>query len=138
MPQTSNAPAVIVDAAEIDHLETLAANAMERNPTVANRLLDELARARIVETGAMPADTVTIGSRVTFRNESSRVEQTVTLVYPEHADISRGQVSVMTPIGVALLGLAQGAGFVWDARDRSRHQLTVLRVEAPEAVRSDA
>ncbi|QYX58206.1 nucleoside diphosphate kinase regulator [Roseovarius sp. SCSIO 43702] len=131
MNQSTSIPAVIVDAAELDHLESLAANAMQRQPAVADKLLDELGRAEIVETDRMPRDVVTIGSRVTFRNESTRAEQTITLVYPEDADISRGCVSIVTPIGAALLGLAEGAQFAWDARDSTRHQLTVLKVEPP-------
>ena len=72
-----------------------------------------------------------MGSTVTYRDESTRQERTVTLVYPEEADIAKMRVSVMTPIGVALLGLAEGASFYWDTRENQRRLLTVLSVKQP-------
>ena len=58
----------------------------------------------------------------------------MTLVFPEEADITRQRVSVMTPIGVALLGLAEGAEFYWDTRDNQRRMLLIIKVEQPFAV----
>lgn len=128
-PRRSRMPKLVIDALEVPHLERLAEGAVQRNPALADRLLDEIGRARIVAPGRMPEDVVTIGSTVTYRDETSGQEKTVTLVYPEHADIALHRVSVMTPIGVALLGLAEGAEFYWDTRDGQRKMLTILRVE---------
>lgn len=125
------APKLVINADELAHLEGLAEGAYQRNPALADRLLDELGRARIVPAAKMPADVVTIGSRVSYRDESTGQEKTVTLVYPEDADISRGQVSIMTPIGVSLIGLAEGAAFYWDTRDDQRRMLTVIDVAQP-------
>lgn len=104
---------------------------MERNPALADRLLDEISRARITPAAKMPADVIGIGSTATYRNDSTGQERSVTLVFPEDADIARQRVSVMTPIGVALLGLSVGASFHWDTRDDQRRMLTVTRVEQP-------
>jgi len=52
----------------------------------------------------------------------------VRLVWPEHADISRGRVSVLTPVGVALLGLSAGDRFRWTTRAGEERALTVLEV----------
>src|SRR5690606_40665024 len=93
---------------------------------LADRLLDELGRARIVPAGKMPKSVVAIGSRVTYRDEAAGQVKSVTLVYPEEADITRQRVSVMTPIGVALLGLAEGAAFYWDTRDNQDRKSTRL------------
>jgi regulator of nucleoside diphosphate kinase len=71
---------------------------------------------------------VAIGNRVTYRDEASGDERTVILVFPEDADVARDRISVVTPLGVALLGLAEGASFHWDTRDKRRLRLTVLRV----------
>ncbi len=129
----SRAPKIVISADELAHIEGLAAGAMQRNPALADRLLDELGRARIVKAGKMPANVVTIGSSVTYRDETTGQEKAVTLVYPENADISRQQVSIMTPIGVALLGLSEGASFYWDTREDQRRKLTVISVEQPPA-----
>lgn len=122
-------PKIVINADDLAHIEALAEGAMQRNPALADRLFDEISRARIVAPAKMPANVVSIGSSVTYRDETTGLEKTVTLVYPEEADISRQRVSVMTPIGVALLGLAEGAEFYWDTRDNQRRMLSVKKVE---------
>ncbi len=129
--RSSRAPKIVISEDEITHIEALADGAMQRNPALADRLLEEIGRARIVKPAKMPKDVVTIGSTVTYRDETTLQEKAVTLVYPENADISRQQISIMTPIGVALLGLSEGAAFYWDTRDDQRRILTVIRVEQP-------
>lgn len=127
--RSTRAPKIVINADDLEHIEALAEGAMQRNPALADRLLDEIGRARIVAPARMPANVVSIGSTVTYRDESTGLEKTVTLVYPENADINLQRVSVMTPIGVALLGLAEGAEFYWDTRDNQRRMLTVTKVE---------
>lgn len=130
----SQQPQIVINADDLSHIEGLAEGAFGRNPALADRLLEELGRARIVEADEMPQDVIGIGSRVTYRDEATKQTRRVTLVYPENADITRDMISVMTPIGVALLGLAEGAAFHWDTRDDERRMLTVIRVEAnPDA-----
>jgi regulator of nucleoside diphosphate kinase len=129
--RTTRHPKITINADDLAHFEALAEGAMQRSPALADRLMEELGRARVVAPAKMPSTVVAIGSSVTYRDESNGVERTVTLVYPEHADIALGRVSVMTPIGVALLGLTEGAAFHWDTRDNQRRMLTVIRV-APE------
>ncbi|WP_226926129.1 nucleoside diphosphate kinase regulator [Meridianimarinicoccus sp. MJW13] len=125
------APKVMISADDLAHIEALAEGALHRNPALADRLLDELGRARIVAPSKMPANVVSIGSTVTYRDETTGLEKRVTLVFPEDADITQQRVSVLTPIGVALLGLAEGAVFHWDTRADQRRMLTVIRVEPP-------
>ncbi|TYB88460.1 nucleoside diphosphate kinase regulator [Oceaniovalibus sp. ACAM 378] len=132
-PRRERAPRIVIEANALAHLESLAEGAIQRNPELANRLLDELGRARIVKQEKLPANVVTIGSTVSYRDESTGQEKTVTLVYPEDADIALQRVSVMTPIGVALVGLAEGAAFHWNTRDHQRRALTVIKVEQAQA-----
>lgn len=129
-PRTRRAgnPKIVINADDLDHLEALAEGAMTRNAALADRLLDELGRAKVVPAAKMPANVVAIGNTVTYRDEISGQERTVTLVYPEEADIAQGMISVMTPIGVALLGLPEGASFHWDTRSEQRRTLTVIGV----------
>lgn len=129
LKRRTRAPKIVINADDLVHLEALAEGAMQRNPALADRLLEEIGRARIVAPGKMPANVVSIGNTVTYRDESTGLEKTVTLVFPEEADIARQRVSILTPIGVALLGLAEGAVFHWDTRANQRRMLTVIRVE---------
>lgn len=132
--RSPRAPKIVINADDLAHIEALAEGAIERNPILADRLLDEIGRARIVEPARMPSNVVAIGNTVTYRDETTGVERTVTLTYPEDADIARQRISLVTPIGVALLGLAEGAVFHWDTRAGQRNMLTVIRVDAPNSV----
>lgn len=125
-------PRVVIDRAYIDQLESLAYGASRHLPAVAGRLLEELVRARVSDSAKMPPNVVTIGNVVTYRDEVTGREQTVSLVFPGEADIALGRVSVLTPIGVALLGLREGASISWDTRRGETRRLTVTRV-APAA-----
>lgn len=131
--RATRSPKITINADHLAHIEGLAESALHRNPALGDRLLEELGRAKIVPADKMPKDVISIGSTVTYRDEVTGQEKSATLVYPEDADISKLRVSVMTPIGVALLGLAEGAVFYWDTRDNQRRMLTVIRVEQPEA-----
>lgn len=121
-------PQITIARETIDHLEALVEGASARMPALADRLLDELSRARILPATRIPADVVGIGSRVTWRDETTGQEQTATLVWPEEADIDAGRASVLTPIGVALIGLKAGARFQWETRGGENRNLTVLAV----------
>lgn len=121
-------PPVILDAAYIERLQGLAAAAMNRAPEVADRLMNEIERATVLPSEDVPGNVVNIGSEVTFREGENGREQTVTLVLPEHADIAQRRVSVVTPIGAALIGLVEGASISWENRDGETRQLTVTKV----------
>ena len=56
----------------------------------------------------------------------------MTLVYPREADIADGKVSVLTPIGTALIGLAEGQSILWPTRTGASKRLTVLKVDEPK------
>lgn len=132
-PRRTRAPKIVINADDLGHIEALAEGAMQRNPAMADRLLDEISRARVVARDKMPKDVVSIGSTVTYRDETTGQEKSVTLVFPENAEIAQQRISLMTPIGVALLGLSEGAAFYWDTRDNQRRTLTVIRVEQAAA-----
>ncbi len=125
-------PPVVLDARYVERLEGLATAALHRNPSVANRLLDEIERASVLPSAEMPGGVVNIGSRVAFREEGSGRVQQVVLVLPAEADIASGRVSVLTPIGAALIGLAAGASMTWETRDGETRRLTVLEVGAAD------
>lgn len=131
---TKRNPKIVINADDLAHLEGLADGMMRRQPALADRLFDEIGRAKIVASAKMPRNVVSMGSSVTYRDETTGQEKSVTLVYPEEADITQLRVSVMTPIGVALLGLAEGTSFYWDTRENQRRMLTIISVEQPALV----
>jgi regulator of nucleoside diphosphate kinase len=123
-------PEIIVGDTDHTRLTNLATAALAAVPDTAEELLSELDRARIVSDESVPHDVVRMGSLVAFRSGDD--VKRVTLVFPQDADIAAGKVSVLTPVGAALLGLATGESITWTARDGTRHELTVMSVEQPE------
>lgn len=132
--RTRTDPPVMFDAAHVERLQGMAMAIMERAPEVAERLLQEIERSQVVSSSDLPQDVVTIGSRVTFIDESTSQQQTVTVVFPPDADIAERRVSVLTPIGAALIGLARGASINWETRTGETRELTVIDVSPPEHV----
>ncbi len=123
-------PEIIIGDTDFERLTTLATAALERVPDTAEELLDELDRATVVADDALPGGVVRMGSVVEFRTDADR--RRVTLVFPSDADIEAGKVSVLTPIGTALIGLSEGESITWSARDGTSHELTIVAVEQPE------
>jgi len=101
---------------------------MDRAPEVASFLSDELDPVQIVRGGTAEGDFARMGSRVDFRDNSTGRMQSVTLVYPGEADIAQGKVSILTPIGAALIGLSKGQSIDWATRTGEIRRLTVLEV----------
>lgn len=123
-------PNIRISQSDHTRLSALANTVAARNPEASDELLAELERARIVADGWVSAGTVRMGSTVTFKPDTGD-RKTVTLVFPGDADISEGKVSILTPIGTALIGLAAGQSIMWTARDGRRHELLVLAVSQP-------
>ena len=128
--KTHRKPKIIVGEIDHERLTGLATTAIERIPEVAEELLAEMDRAKVVAPAKLPADVVRMGSFVTFDSDSAQ-HRRVQLVYPGEADIEQGRISVLTPIGAALIGLAAGQSIAWTARDGKKHVLTVTAVEQP-------
>jgi regulator of nucleoside diphosphate kinase len=125
-------PPIVISKADHARLTRLAENLYDRAPDLAEALLAELERAKVRPAGSVPADTVQIGSTVEYETDDGH-GRTVTLVYPENAEIAAGKVSILTPIGTALIGLSPGQSIAWAARDGREHRLTVRAVTPAEA-----
>ncbi len=121
-------PRIVLGAADHGKLSALADAASGTMPDVAAALAEELDRAQVLPAGRRPADTVVMGCEVDFRDDVTGKVQTVTLVYPNEADISQGRISVLTPIGTALIGLPVGKSIDWVTRNGESKRLTVLQV----------
>jgi regulator of nucleoside diphosphate kinase len=127
LARNRSVPNIIVSNADYERLTDLATASLERLPEVAEELLAEMDRAKIVRDDSVPANVVRMGSTVTFRSDDGR-ELTETLVYPVDEDSDAHKISVMTPVGAALIGLAEGQSISWTARDGRKHELTVVKV----------
>ena len=136
--KTRRKPNIRISQSDHARLSALASTVAARNPEASDELLTELERARVVADGWVSAGTVRMGSTVTFKPDTGD-RKTITLVFPGDADISEGKVSILTPIGTALIGLSAGQSIMWTARDGRRHELLVLGVSqpAPEADGAD-
>ncbi len=116
-----------------DHARlTLLAEKLPEGP-LADEFLAELDRAKIVDDHALRPDIVRMGSSLRYSTGDGE-SRDVTLVYPGEADIAAGKISVLTPIGVALIGLSAGQSIDWKARDGRVHRLTVETVHQPAEV----
>jgi regulator of nucleoside diphosphate kinase len=127
-------PRIKMTADDYERLSRLSAAAMDCMPEVASFLSDELDRAQIVRSGKTRGDFAHMGCWVEFQDNATGKVQTVTLVYPGEADIARGRISILTPVGAALIGLSAGQSIDWETRSGSIKRLTVLDVREPETV----
>jgi regulator of nucleoside diphosphate kinase len=99
-----------------DHsrLRLLVGAALRSGPSIAlEKLRGELERATVIDPAALPAGVVTMGARVKFEDLYSGEIEEYTLSYPEHSDISAGRLSILTPIGTALIGYRTGDIVEW-------------------------
>lgn len=101
-------PKIHLDKTLVGRLEALASATMRRSPEVGERLLTEIARAKLVAPEKLRDDIVTIGSEVTYRNLSTDRVRTVIVSYPEDADIDQQRISVLTPDWCGASGVERG------------------------------
>jgi regulator of nucleoside diphosphate kinase len=98
------------------------------------KLENELVRANVVPRGQIPEDVVTMNSKVIFENLTTHERREITLVYPEDADIDAGKISVLVPVGTALLGLRKGQSIDWELPGGTRQRYRIVDVPfQPEA-----
>ena len=124
-------PEISISTGDHARLSMLADAIAERDPILADDLAGELDRARVVADDKIAQGVIRMGSRLRFKDEKG-LERTVSLVFPPEADIAQGKMSILTPVGTALIGLSPGQSILWTARNGQRHELTVLDVEPPE------
>ncbi|KAA0676122.1 nucleoside diphosphate kinase regulator [Roseomonas genomospecies 6] len=129
MPSPDLFPAVTLSSDDYVRLLGLVAVSAASEPDVSDYLGAELERATVVRSGEVMPTVVMMNACVTFRNEATGRVRTVTLVYPSEADLAAGKVSVLTPIGAALIGVAEGHSICWYTRSGEAKTLTVLEVE---------
>ena len=121
-------PPIAIDANHFARLSALSSLTSGPMMDVCEYLREELDRAHVLPTEKLRPDIVSLGSEVEFRDEQSAKVQKIILVYPLDADITRRRVSVLTPVGAALLGLSVNQTISFRARTGERRELKVLKV----------
>jgi regulator of nucleoside diphosphate kinase len=129
-------PPIIISSQDLERLERLLDAVPPVHAPGLDALRRELDRAEIVEPEAIPPEVITMNSTARFVDEMSGKEFELTLVYPDDAHITHGAVSVLAPVGSALLGLSVGQSIEWPLPGGRKMNLRVLEVTyQPEAAR---
>ncbi|HWJ38592.1 MAG TPA: GreA/GreB family elongation factor [Sphingomicrobium sp.] len=126
-------PPVHLLASESDLIATLALQSERRQPLVAAMLLEEIERAELHDPETMPPNHARLNSYVSFVDERMGQMREVQLVLPADANIAEGRISILTPMGAALYGLADGACIDWPDLDGNERPIRVIRVRQPPA-----
>ena len=124
-------PQIYLTQTDMDRLMKL----VEAHPGQGLSMLEgELVRANVVPRAEIPSDVVTMNSRVIFENETTGERREVTLVFPANADIEAGRISVLVPVGTALLGLRAGQSIDWELPGGEKQRYRIVKVPfQPEA-----
>lgn len=122
-------PTIYVTQNDLDRLLDLVdAHSVASGGRRFEQLEAELVRAKVVPRDRIPKDVVTMNSRVLFDNETAGGRQEVELVYPRDADIDAGKISVLVPVGTALLGMRVGQSIDWELPSGEKHRYRVVAV----------
>lgn len=121
-------PPIIISSLDFARLEKMIDELDPDHFPNSEDLRAELYRAEIVEPEEMPSNVVTMNSRVIFRIESSGKEFSFTLAYPGDIDGNTGKISILAPVGSALLGLREGDKISWPGPGGELLHVQVLKV----------
>ncbi len=122
-------PTIIINDLDAERIDILLEQPAYAGLPIADALNAELDRAQMCSPEEMPHDVVTMNSRVKFRNLSDGEVRVRTLVYPAKMTDSNTQLSVMAPVGAALLGLRVGDSIHWELPGGVATHLEVLELE---------
>jgi regulator of nucleoside diphosphate kinase len=121
-------PDIAIPQSDHARLLRLAETLARRNADLGDQLFQELERAEILPDGTTRA-IVRMGATLDYETEDGET-RTVTLVFPQDEDISAGRISVLTPVGIALIGLSAGQEMDWRTRDGRTQRLKVKAITA--------
>ncbi|MBD8644451.1 nucleoside diphosphate kinase regulator [Stenotrophomonas sp. CFBP 13724] len=121
-------PSITVSSHDLARLEALLDSPAASALPAAAALSDELTRATVLTPAEMPAGIVKMHSRVECEDATTGDKHVLTLVYPREANVDEHKVSVLAPVGTALLGLSIGQSIDWDAPGGRKLKLRVTAV----------
>ena len=121
------------DSKKLRHLLREAFHSDYRGSEYLEKLAGEIEKASIVQPDQIPSDVITLNSIARLVDQQTNEEMVYTLVFPEDADISKGKISVLAPIGTAMLGYKAGDTFEWDTPGGKRSIRVKEILYPPEA-----
>lgn len=128
--------AIVIRRYDLDRLQRLL-EVLEESEAQEIKHLDalegELQRAKVIDDHQMPPDVVTMNSTVRVRNLDSGEEDIYCLTFPGDADLSSRRISILAPVGTALIGYRVGDIIEWEVPAGKRRMKIVEMVYQPEA-----
>lgn len=115
-------PSIVISIEDFQKIKSIISYSENKN---ADLLAEELDRAELVMADYLPNDVVAMNRKVKFADLETDKEQTVILVYPEEADIAENKISILSPIGSALIGLRVGQIIEWPVNDSKTKRIQV-------------
>lgn len=131
----STLPEIIVTEHDYERLTDMLATLPDTHE-VGQALALELDRASVIAAHQVPSDVVTMNSRICVEDVQTAEQRDLTLVYPHQADFSKGKLSILAPVGAALLGLRTGQSIEWPVPGGRTKTMRVVTVHwQPEAAK---
>jgi regulator of nucleoside diphosphate kinase len=130
-------PPVIISETDREDLYAVATSALKNSlmAPAASNVLREIYRATIVPNDQLPTNVVAVNSCVDVRDNVAGANRRIVLVLPGETSTKPNAVSVLSPLGAALIGLSEGSSVEWCTASGDRSSITVLR-SAPSSERS--
>jgi regulator of nucleoside diphosphate kinase len=123
-----NQPSIYITTKDAEKLRKLMREAYHsdyRGSDYLKKLAGEIEKASVVQPDQMPSNVITLNSTARLVDQETTEEMVYTLVFPEDADPSQGKISILAPIGTAMLGYKTGDTFEWDTPGGKR----IIRVQ---------
>ena len=123
-----NQPSIFITTKDVEKLRDLIREAYHteyRGSDYLKKLAEEIEKASVVQPNQIPSDVITLNSTARLIDRETNEEMVYTLVFPEDADTSQGKISILAPIGTAMLGYKAGDIFEWDTPGGKR----IIRVK---------
>ncbi len=123
-----NQPSIYITTQDAEKLRKLMREAYHsdyRGSDYLKKLAGEIEKASVVQPDQIPSNVITLNSTARLVDQQTNEEMIYTLVFPEDADPSQGKISILAPIGTAMLGYKVGDTFEWDTPGGKR----IIRVK---------
>lgn len=120
-------PNIVISEQDLNRLETMLEH-QDRLTVTMQHLEEELARADVVAPQDVPTNVVSMNARVLITIEPETESSEIILVYPHDFKGEKGQVSILAPIGAAILGLAEGQEIQWPQPDGQLMKVKIDKV----------
>lgn len=129
-------PSIFITNKDAEKLQQLIRESFHTNyrgSDYLKKLAKEMEKAFVVKPEQIPADVITLNSTARLEDQETNDEMVYTLVFPEDADVSQGKISILAPIGTAMLGYKVGDAFEWDTPGGTRFLRVKEILYQPEA-----